>query len=197
MKCIWAVFLLASDVRGADVTLWTTGDDIVSTFVRFAATEQATRMFAAIGVRLQWKTHRRVNPDDGMAIQVRFTTDMPGHPGALAFANPFDPVPVVMVMYNRLFFATERVPEVRVSLLAHVLAHEIGHLIMRTDEHSPAGIMKAHWSGAECARMAHLPLTFLPEDADVIRRGLITRARGVERAAGVEPGSNRSRELNR
>ena len=95
MKCIWAVFLLASDVRGADVTLWTTGDDIVSTFVRFAATEQATRMFAAIGVRLQWKTHRRVNPDDGMVIQVRFTTDMPGHPGALAFANPFDPVPVV------------------------------------------------------------------------------------------------------
>jgi hypothetical protein len=32
--------------------------------------------------------------------------------------------------------------------------------------------MKAHWSGADCTRMAHRPFTFSPADADMIRNGL-------------------------
>jgi hypothetical protein len=131
--------------------------------------DQASRIFAAIGVRLRWKMQNPVNPDDGVAIQVRFTTETPGHTGALAFANPFDPVPVVTVLYDRILFATDRAPKVRTALLAHVLAHEIGHLLMRTDGHSPTGLMKAHWSAADCTRIAHRPFTFLPADADMIR----------------------------
>ena len=199
MKSILAgiLFAFATAIRGADVKLSMTGLEVVPGPVRFAAAEQAARMFAVIGVRLQWTKHRPMNPDRDLPIQVRLIRDMAGHPGALAYANPFDPAPVITVLYDRIVFATERAPEVRGAVLAHVLAHEIGHLIIKTDEHSPAGIMKAQWSGADWSRIAHGLLTFLPADADMIRRGVITRARRVERADGVESGSARSRALNR
>jgi hypothetical protein len=172
MKGVLVILFLTSVVRGADVTLWMTGHYIVPNPVRWAATEQAGRIFAAIGVRLRWTTHGSVNPGGGVPIQVRFTTDTPGHRGAMVFANLFDPVGVVTVMYDRILFTTERVPEVRPALLAHVLAHEIGHLLMKTNGHSPAGLMKENWSAGDCARMAHRPFAFSPADADMIRLGL-------------------------
>ena len=172
MKRIWVIILLASAVRGADVTLLMTGQTMVPNLVRMAATDQATRMFAGIGVRVESKKHNLQSRSEGIVIQVRFINDTPGHPGAMAFSNPFDPVPVVTVLYDQFLFATERNRERRAALLAHVLVHEIGHLLTRTDGHSPEGVMKAHWSNADLTRMAYRPLPFLPSDVDMILRGL-------------------------
>jgi hypothetical protein len=145
---------------------------MVPNFVRIAATYEATRMFAGIGVRLESKKENVQSRSEGMVIQVRFIDDTTGHPGALAFSNPFDPVPLVTVLYARILFATERSPERRAAILAHVLVHEIGHLLMRTNAHSPDGVMKAHWSYADQTRMAYRPLPFLPHDVDLILSGL-------------------------
>jgi len=90
----------------------------------------------------------------------------------MAFANPFDPVPVITVMYDRILDLTDRVPELRSAILAHVIAHEIGHLLMRTNGHSPDGVMKAHWTASDYGRMAHRPLPFRPDDAEMMRRRL-------------------------
>jgi hypothetical protein len=146
VKRIWVILLLASAVRGADVTLLMTGQILVPNFVRIAATYQATRMFAGIGVRLESKKENVQSRSEGMVIQVRFIDDTPGHTGAMAFSNPFDPVPLVTVLYDRILLATERSPERRAAILAHVLVHEIGHLLRRTNGHSPDGVMKAHWT---------------------------------------------------
>jgi len=172
VKRIWVILLLASAVRGADVTLLVTEQTTVSNFVRIAATDQATRMFAGIGVRLESKKGNVQSRSEGMVIQVRFIGDTPGHPEAFAFSNPFDPVPVVTVIYDRIRFATDRSPERRAAILAHVLVHEIGHLLMRTDGHSPDGVMKAHWSRADQTWMSYSPLPFLPDDVVMIRSGL-------------------------
>jgi hypothetical protein len=188
VKRIWVILLLATAVRGADVTLLMTGQTMVPNFVRIAATCQATRMFAGIGVRLESK--KRNVHSQGMVIQVRFIDDTPGHPGAWAFSNPFDQVPLVTVMYDRIVFATERSPGRRTALLAHVLVHEVGHLLMRTNGHSPDGVMKAHWSNADQTRMAYRPLPFLPDDVDMILRGLALRsATRVLKPPTVPPGS--------
>jgi hypothetical protein len=37
-------------------------------------------------------------------------------------------------------------------ILGHVAAHEIGHLLLGTNSHSPGGIMRAHWRMEELAR---------------------------------------------
>jgi hypothetical protein len=77
---------------------------------------------------------------------------------------------VITVSHDRVLFVTERVPEVRSALLAHVLAHEIGHVLMKTDSHSSGSIMKPHWSASDWPQITHGQLTFLPADTDMIRR---------------------------
>lgn len=47
------------------------------------------------------------------------------------------------------------------DLLGHVAAHEIGHLLLRTDAHSPAGIMRARWETDDLRRLSHRGLVFL------------------------------------
>ena len=187
MKHIWTIFLLASAVRGADVTLSMTPETWIDNFVRTAAAGQTVRMFAAIGVRLDWNPRKPETPDNTIRIQVRFIGDIAGHPGAMAFSNPFDPAPVVTVMYDRIVAVTKNNSSWRVPLLAHALSHEIGHLLMRTDAHSPDGVMKSHWEREDYGRMAYRPLPFLPGDIEMIHRGVIAMARADARVHPAAP----------
>ena len=61
------------------------------------------------------------------------------------------------------------------ALLAHAMAHEIAHVLQGISRHSESGILKAHWSGTDCARMAFFPLMFTREDALLIHHGLRVR----------------------
>ena len=50
--------------------------------------------------------------------------------------------------------------------------------------------MKAHWSNADQTRMAYRPLPFLPDDVDMILRGLaLSSATPVLKPPTVPPGS--------
>ena len=70
MKRIWVILLLASAVRGADVTLLVTEQTTVSNFVRIAATDQATRRFVRVGVQLESKKQnvQSCSEDTGLAF---------------------------------------------------------------------------------------------------------------------------------
>jgi hypothetical protein len=195
MKRIWTICLLASAARAADVTLWMAGQYVVDNEVRFPAACQAGRMFDAIGVTLRWAQAAPYAPE-GPAIEVRFTTGVPGHPGAMAFSTPFDAQPVITVLYDRILFVTKLRPDLRATFLAHVLAHEIGHVLMASNLHSSDGVMKAHWTESDYARMAYRPLAFPPGDSDSIRRGLafLARARGQQEGFdGASGGGGRAK----
>jgi hypothetical protein len=68
-------------------------------------------------------------------------------------------------------------------LLAHILAHEITHVLQGINRHSVSGVMKAHWSNGDCLDMAGKPLAFTEEDVYLIHRGLKRRA---DRLAAVD-----------
>lgn len=57
-------------------------------------------------------------------------------------------------------------------LLGHVMAHEIGHLLLGTGDHSCCGIMSPHWGPAEFLRIGMGTLLFTPEQARNIRSRL-------------------------
>jgi hypothetical protein len=188
VKRIWVILLLASAVRGADVTLLMTGQTMVPNIVRIAATYQATRMFAGIGVRLESMKQNVQSHSEGMVVQVRFIDDTPGHPEPLLFQSlRSGPAGHGAVRPDSSQPNASRTPR---RDLAHVLVHEIGHLLMRTNGHSPDGVMKAHWSNADQTRMAYRPLPFLPDDVVMIRSGLaLSTAIPVLKPPNVAPGS--------
>jgi hypothetical protein len=140
-----------------------------------------TAMFAAAGVRLEWKLgHPR-----GASITATMSepTPLSYHPGALAFALPYEGVHIT-VFYDRL--SKMYPPDVRSALLAHVLAHEISHVLQGTDRHSETGIMQANWTPKEIGKMASKPLWFTPEDIDFMNKGLAMRDAASPLRAALE-----------
>ncbi len=55
------------------------------------------------------------------------------------------------------------------TILAHVIAHEIGHLLLPANAHSPAGVMQPHWGKAMVRDAAQGSLTFTEAQAARIR----------------------------
>jgi hypothetical protein len=78
----------------------------------------------------------------------------------------------------------DRIEEFECSaiVLAHVLVHEITHVLQSIGRHSGSGVMKAEWSRRDYAEMRHRPLPFAAEDVDLIARALSSR---TGRAAGL------------
>ena len=54
------------------------------------------------------------------------------------------------------------------QILGHVIAHELGHLL-GFETHSPTGIMRANWGSADWQETIYGPLSFTPQQADVVR----------------------------
>ena len=50
-------------------------------------------------------------------------------------------------------------------VLGHVMAHEIGHLLLGTNAHSPRGIMRPNWQGQELRSIGMGTLLFTPDQA--------------------------------
>jgi hypothetical protein len=175
MKNTWAIFLLASSAAAADLTVFTTGDEAFPPAVTSVAKDEASRMFGAIGVHVSWRTGDKP-ARDATAVQVRFAAARGVHPGAMAFAQPFDPESEIVVFCYRIAAITELRPDLRGPMLSHVLVHEIGHVLMRTNAHTPEGVMKAHWIAADYSEMVRRPLRFQKADAELIQSTL--RGRG-------------------
>src|SRR5262245_18731830 len=57
-------------------------------------------------------------------------------------------------------------------VLAHVIAHEIGHLLIPGDAHTASGIMRARWRYSDWARASSGRLFFPPDQARIIRNSL-------------------------
>jgi hypothetical protein len=128
----------------------------------------ASKMFASIRVRIDWR-ERDSCPVGVSAIQVRLTYDPPGirksHP--LAFAKPDKGT--IVVFPHRVQDANRNGGP---SLMAHVLVHEITHVLEGISRHSATGIMKARWDDNDYFEMSCKPLSFAREDVDLIYAGL-------------------------
>jgi hypothetical protein len=61
------------------------------------------------------------------------------------------------------------------TLLGRAIAHEIGHLLMGTTTHGPAGLMRAVWSTAELRRDDASDWLFTPREASAMRESLRMR----------------------
>jgi hypothetical protein len=59
------------------------------------------------------------------------------------------------------------------ALLGRAVAHEIGHLVIGTSEHSPAGLMRAVWTSAELVRDEHDDWLFTIDDRSRLQRSRI------------------------
>jgi hypothetical protein len=157
----------AGDVEGRKVLVCTTmGDD----FVVQRAESIAATMFAGIGVQIEW--HRdRFCPADAIRISFADGPIRKFRPEALAYALPYEGSHIE-VFYDRV---QQHGPSLMPVLLAHVMVHEITHMLQGVCRHSESGVMMARWGTNELNKMAFQPLRFTDTDVQMIYKGLEAR----------------------
>jgi hypothetical protein len=155
----------------------------------------ATMMFRGAGVGINWTCSNAPDSRFRTSLVIRLLSHAPDgyKPGAMAYALPYEGVHIV-VFYDRI----EVVGYQRTAaVLACVLVHEITHILQGGSSHSETGVMKAIWGSDDYARMQAHQLTFVPEDIEMIKRGLAAREsrQGVlVAAAGANERGLRCRE---
>ena len=129
----------------------------------------AKEMFAAIGVRIEWRLGQPSISSPGGSIAIELVDNTPARlmPGALAYAKPYEGTHI-QIFYDRIKrgpYQTER--------LAHVLVHEITHILQGIVRHSDSGVMKAKWTWEDERQMLDHPLSFTEADINLIHHGLL------------------------
>ena len=62
-------------------------------------------------------------------------------------------------------------------LLGHLVAHEVGHLLLGSSRHSVKGLMHTPWQGKELQMMSQGTMWFTPGEAERIRAQVLARAK--------------------
>ena len=76
------------------------------------------------------------------------------------------------------------------EILGHVTAHEIGHLLLRSNQHSMVGIMRAQWNEEDLRHASQGCLVFTAQQsrlihAEVARRNRMQQADALSETAGA------------
>jgi hypothetical protein len=162
------------------------------------AESMARHMFAAAGLDLKWLEGAPAHPpgrsDLAFVVTIVDQTPVEHKPGALACAQVFEGVHLT-IYYDRVAALTRTGVD---TVLAHVLVHELTHLIQGINRHSDSGVMKPHYTNADIFHMVTRPLPFTETDVVLINLGVAHRLRSAALVANTSaPAGGYLRDVSR
>ena len=159
----------AGQTKKQQVTVYVLNSANVPDDLRIQAQNLAATMFDFIGLKIDWRTGAAPSfCQQALAIELVANTVKTERPNALGYAELR--TGQIVVFWDRI----ESGPTPTIKL-AHVMAHEITHVLEGSCRHSDAGIMKARWTAEDQALMRIHPLTFAKRDKELIHAGLLVR----------------------
>jgi hypothetical protein len=157
----------------------------ISADTLFQGEAMATKILDSAGVRLLWENVRSSSRTKSRArgcgtggpvqtIDLRFGHSTPNHgPKAMAEAFPYDQNNGrITVFLDRVEGVLSTLPESKGRIFGHVLAHEVGHMLLRHDSHFETGLMKALWSSDDYSWIVFKNLSFTPANVSFIQSNL-------------------------
>jgi hypothetical protein len=147
-------------------------------WIRSTAEPLASRVFAGIGVRIDWgpDTPACWSKQGAIKVHLSYSTPPSRAPRAWASSYPYGSSDIV-VFYDRVNDTIRTRRSTR--LLTYVLVHEITHVLQGVARHSEDGIMKAAWGDDDFFEMSRDRLEFNPLDVLLIYQGLESRNAGL------------------
>jgi hypothetical protein len=182
------------------IRLYNLTDAPVATVDR--ASRVTGQLLAAAGVTVVWQTGSpdsleglctdmsaapagiRVAADNRDYLVVRLAKELLGRPDRsdLGYALPHARQGAHATVYydkvEKLFLSAQAMPGIE-NLLGAAMAHEIGHVLLGSEEHSAQGIMKARWGPAEFRLLACNRLQFTLKESAGVRAGVYRRTKAV------------------
>ncbi|HWC95487.1 MAG TPA: hypothetical protein VG456_02025 [Candidatus Sulfopaludibacter sp.] len=133
------------------------------------AEKQAEGMLRPLGISVEWRLGAANYHGTAEVVETALTNQEAAgyHPGALAYATlGVGSGTRIQVFYDRIQAAGP--PSATSAILAHVLVHEITHILEGVERHSETGVMKARWEPRDFRQMrASLP--FAAEDVQLLQ----------------------------
>jgi len=80
------------------------------------------------------------------------------------------------IFLDRIKEEVERTHGSLTGILGDAMAHELGHILLRTSGHSVEGIMRAKWTPEDFRLASHGQLLFTPQQAELMRSEVRERA---------------------
>ena len=147
---------------------------------------ETTRVFKPTGLRITWQLDVESPEDRGIDMSsasarktdnrryvvLSLLTGSPETvcPGALGFALPFAHTGAHgSIFYDRIQAMARRESVAQYIVLGSAMAHELGHVLLRSTEHSQAGLMQTRWNKTTWRLASEGLLGFLPEQLRAIR----------------------------
>jgi hypothetical protein len=174
------------------------------------AEEEATRIFHLARIEMEWldrptsveeaSRYPACEPPLGaMAVDLRILPQsmaarLRSSREELGFALPSTQpgrATDAWVFYHRVDELAKSGPAPRSVVLAHAMAHEIGHLLLGPGGHSAWGIMRANWGWWDLQEAARGQLVFTTEQRERIRAEVLARMRQSEASRVAASGSPR------
>lgn len=162
-----------------------------------AAEKQADFIFGKVGLTMRWCNLTTDSPQSlvdsscglpagSPRLDVRIVSRIKAGPGATADSTMgFAWGNSATVSYHWSKAADPKGNAMSGDILACVIAHEIGHLLLGPNSHSPTGIMMGKWSPEELRGAGWGRLVFTPQQAELIRSDVLARS-GERRAATAQ-----------
>lgn len=175
---------LRPEVTTVTVSLF--NDAAVPPSLVWGAKRVATRVFAQAGVNLEWLNcglPSMTETERASCILSDFPTHLhlrliwrPTHSDGAALGASYlaeDGVAFQAdIFYERVAKLQSENQVEPAILLGVIMAHELGHLLLGTDSHSSAGLMRASWHREDLARAVKGSLLFSDDESDHMRAKL-------------------------
>ena len=104
---------------------------------------------------------------------IRHSRNLSGEIFGLAFLGPDGSGRQADVFYANIAEMSAARFRNPADVLGHVMAHELGHLLLGASAHSPSGIMRLHWGETELQQAARGSLLFNEQQSHRIRERLM------------------------
>ena len=155
-----------------------------------AASDEASRLFRAAGIRISWEYPSSESPEDQGTdmtsaafrqpdvrsyVVVRLMRREPTNifAGALGYSLPFAHRGAhVSIFYDRVETQALGANAPTYVILGHSIAHEIGHVLLGSSEHTRGGLMQGRWSPETWRLASSGLLAFSREEAERMNAGL-------------------------
>ena len=147
----------------------------VSVDVLEQAKHAATRVFALSNIDIQWIGHGPYQP---RSLIVRIAAQPIGTKSRSRFVVGIAPGTreargiLALAFYDRIQLYSAELGLDASQMLGHVMAHELGHLLLPYESHSASGVMRGAWDRAQANQATAGLLTFTADQAALIRERL-------------------------
>jgi hypothetical protein len=171
--------------KNVSITVQVYNSAAMSTQILSTAEDEATRIFRQSGIDARWLNCSMtiaeaesspicIAPCPSDRFAVRIVTQLPTDSAETSLGLAFGGI--YSTIYSRRIdeYAQARIAS-RSQILAHAMAHEIGHLLLGPVPHTRLGIMRGRWTTEDLRRIAQGDLRFSREQSVVIRQAAMER----------------------